>query len=278
MTVRNAEPRLLLIETSGRAGRVATALGGELGSVRVLEASRRHARDLAPAIAGLGRERGWRVRDLDAVVVSRGPGSYTGLRVGLMTAKALVYASGAVLLAMDTFAVIAAQSPLECESLDVLADAQQRNLYVQRFVRRAGVWQPASELTILHATEWLKNRPRDVWASGPGLSLIETELPDSVPRVALSQREPGLASMLALGLTRWQAGESDDYWRAEPLYLRPSNAEVNWDAKVKKDPGKVANPKNSNCSQQAIEVEPLRSAPHRSANDSPQRQQEREGE
>src|SRR5215471_12911522 len=105
------DARLLLLETSGRVGQVALAEGGRLRGVRRLEETRRHARDLAPAVRELLAAQGWRVRDLHGVIVSRGPGSYTGLRVGIMSAKALAYATGCTLLAIDTFAVIAGQAP-----------------------------------------------------------------------------------------------------------------------------------------------------------------------
>ena len=80
--------RLLLIETSGRVGQVALADGPSVVGVRRLEESRHHARDLAPAVADLLAAASWTPRDLSAVAVSRGPGSYTGLRVGIMSAKA----------------------------------------------------------------------------------------------------------------------------------------------------------------------------------------------
>ena len=79
----------------------------------MLDESRRHARDLAPAVRDLLAEQGWPARSLEAVIVSRGPGSYTGLRVGIMSAKTLAYATGCALLAVDTFAVIARQAPPE---------------------------------------------------------------------------------------------------------------------------------------------------------------------
>src|SRR5206468_351809 len=89
-----SEPRLLILETSSQAGQVALAAGERLLGVRRLDEARRHARDLAPAVRELLVEQGWRPRDLHGVVVSRGPGSYTGLRVGIMSAKALAYATG----------------------------------------------------------------------------------------------------------------------------------------------------------------------------------------
>ena len=59
----------------------------------------------------------WRARELDGVIVSRGPGSYTGLRVGIISAKTLAYAVGCKLLAIDTFAAIARQAPADKSGL-----------------------------------------------------------------------------------------------------------------------------------------------------------------
>src|SRR5438309_1825223 len=125
---RRDEPRLLILETSGKVGSVAIAEGATLGDVRSLEEARRHARDLAPAVAELCAARGWKVRDLDVVIITLGPGSYTGLRVGIMSAKMLAYASGCVVLGLSTFAAIARQSPPDAIDIDVLADAQQQNI------------------------------------------------------------------------------------------------------------------------------------------------------
>src|SRR5687768_15743162 len=80
MSSGNAVPRILIIETSGRTGHVAVAHGSELLNVRTLDETRRHARDLAPAVAELLKSLQWNPRDIDAVFVSLGPGSYTGLR------------------------------------------------------------------------------------------------------------------------------------------------------------------------------------------------------
>src|SRR5262245_13117108 len=121
----NVQPRLLLFDTSGRAGWVAVARGGELLALRSLDEVRRHARDLAPAVAELLAEQSWRPRDIDALFVSRGPGSYTSLRVGLMSAKVFAYVTGCPLIAVETFAVIAAALPAEVREVDIVADAQQ---------------------------------------------------------------------------------------------------------------------------------------------------------
>src|SRR6516225_1540671 len=106
-----SDPRLLIVETSGRVGQVALALGDRLLRERRLDETRRHARDLAPAVAELLNAESWTPRDVHGVVVGHGPGSYTGLRVGIMAAKVFAYATGAALIAVDTFAAIALQAP-----------------------------------------------------------------------------------------------------------------------------------------------------------------------
>jgi tRNA threonylcarbamoyladenosine biosynthesis protein TsaB len=216
-------PRLLLIETSGRAGLAALAEGESLLATRRFDEARHQARDLAPAVADLLAGAGWKPRDVAAVVVSRGPGSYTGLRVGVMSAKAFAYAAGCALLAIDTFAVIAAQAPAEADPLDVIADAQQQKVYLQRFERGAA----ASALVIRTAEEWLAGAPAP-WVSGPALRLHRGRLPPQVRAVEEALCEPRAESLLVPALKRWRAGERDDPFAVEPLYLRPSSAEEQW--------------------------------------------------
>jgi len=224
------EPRLLILETSCGVGEVALAAGERLVGQRRLEENRRNARDLAPSVAALLAEQGWRPRQLHGVIVSRGPGSYTGLRVGIMSAKTFAYATGCVLLGIDTFAAVAEQAPPEVTAVDVLADAQQDRVYVQSFTRGTAGWHPESELAIRPFADWLTRRRTAAWVSGPGLRKYDVRIPAEVPRIVAEQRDPGAVSLLGLGLVRFRAGQRDDVWSLEPLYLRPSSAEEQWQA------------------------------------------------
>jgi len=95
----------LAIESSSRSASVAARAGG-----RVLQASlsstRAHASDLLPALDGLVRELGLEPREVEAVYVGLGPGSYTGLRVGIATALGIARSSGAALLGVGSFEVL----------------------------------------------------------------------------------------------------------------------------------------------------------------------------
>ena len=221
------KPRFLVIETSGRVGHVALGEGESIIDSRRLEETRRHARDLAPAVRDMLIACSWRPKEINAVIVSRGPGSYTGLRVGIMSAKTFAYATGCALLAIDTFAAIALQAPLEVQVLDVVEDAQQDKIYVQRFGRTKDGMTPVSQLAIQAFDAWLGDVPADVWLSGPGLHGREASLMDRKV-VAPEHRHPAPASLLHIGLARFSRGEVDDLWNVEPLYLRPSAAEEKW--------------------------------------------------
>ena len=183
---------------------------------------------LAPAVAALLAEQNCRPREIQAVIVSRGPGSYTGLRVGLMSAKTFAYAAGCALIAVDTFAALALQAPVSAARLDVLADAQQDKIYVQSFVREDDGWHPLAELAIHRVADWLAQRDPSAWATGPGLSKWTARLPAEVPRLDPSLWEPQPVSLVRIGLERYLKGKYDDPWTLEPLYLRPSSAEEQW--------------------------------------------------
>jgi tRNA threonylcarbamoyladenosine biosynthesis protein TsaB len=217
------EPRLLILETSHRIGAVALSLGDAIVGERMLDESRRHARDLVPAIQELLTRQGWRARELDGVIVSRGPGSYTGLRVGLMSAKTLAYATGCVLLAIDTFEAIRLQAPAEIHNVDVVADAQQDNVYVQRFGTHP------EPLTIMPLAIWLESAlARHVGVIGPGLEAFADRRPADLAILPRATWLPRPASLLKVGLARLQKGERDDPFAVEPLYLRASSAEEKW--------------------------------------------------
>jgi tRNA threonylcarbamoyladenosine biosynthesis protein TsaB len=224
------EPRFLIIETSQRCGWAAIAQGERAIAQARLDEARRHARDLAPCAARLLADQGWTARDLSGVMVSRGPGSYTGLRVGIMSAKTLAYAAGCALVAVDTFAALALQAPRDALAVEVVADAQQDQLYVQRFQRAASAepWTANSDLAVAPMCEWLTTLSPGAWVTGPGLEGQLHRLPPGTAVTPQADWQPRPASLLELGLERWRRGERDDPFALEPLYLRPSAAERQW--------------------------------------------------
>ena len=210
----------LVIETSGRTGKLALARGNAIVRSRALEETRRLARDLAPAVGEMLEAERLRPKDVAGVIVSIGPGSYTGLRVGIMSAKSFAFATGCSLVAVPTFSAIALQAPPDAREVWVLADALQGMVYVQRFAQG----QPLDELRIMRADEVLPQAQGDAWFTGPGVSVHAGHLPATAPLVPEADREPTIESLFHAGrgiapLPR------DGLFALEPLYLRGSSAE-----------------------------------------------------
>ena len=206
-----------IIETSGRAGRVGLADGGTVVAEVPLEQARRHARDLVAAVRSVFAERGRKPRDATGVVVSIGPGSFTGLRVGLMTAKTFAYAVGCPLFGVGTFDAAARQvGPGRVEVID---DALQGKLFRRSYCDR----RPAGPLQIVSADEWIATLTDEI-VTGPGVPLVAARLPAKVRVAPEDARAPRIASLLAVALAD-PAGTHADPITLVPLYLRGSSAE-----------------------------------------------------
>ncbi|MFO1093130.1 MAG: tRNA (adenosine(37)-N6)-threonylcarbamoyltransferase complex dimerization subunit type 1 TsaB [Planctomycetaceae bacterium] len=224
------------IETSGFGGSVALVQSGKVLVQRDLDPTgRRHARTLVPETRSLFAGAGKAVRDLDLVAVSIGPGSFTGLRVGVVCAKTLAWAAGVKLIAVDTYLAIAHMAPTEVECVQVVGDGQRGDLYVGDYRRDdRGDWVLHGVIAIRPAEDWLAElKPSDV-VTGPGL---ERHAEAAAARCRVLPRDlwmPRAATIALLGEQRLaRTGTSDDIWSLEPFYLRKSGAEEQADTRSK---------------------------------------------
>jgi tRNA threonylcarbamoyl adenosine modification protein YeaZ len=116
------EGPVLVVETSGRCGQIGLARNGVWLEQCQLDGDRRHARDLSSAIRELLRRHGVEPRAVQGVIVARGPGSFTGLRVGLATAMTLAYAASARIVGIGSFAGLAEQADVPEGRIAVVGD------------------------------------------------------------------------------------------------------------------------------------------------------------
>lgn len=212
--------RVLVLETSGRVGQVALASGDRVVAEERLAEAHRRASDLALVIQRQLSAQSWKARDLTAVVIGLGPGSYTGLRVGLASAKALVYATGCKFFGVETFAAIAIRAPETCASISVVADALQGKLFLREYSLQNGELSPMSPLQIVAGAEWLKSDRQGTLVSGPAAKALAGK----VATVDESLHETRPIDLLSVA-QRCPWAVNSDVWRADPLYLRGSSAE-----------------------------------------------------
>jgi tRNA threonylcarbamoyladenosine biosynthesis protein TsaB len=235
----SAFDRVLIIETAGRIGQVALAAGDAVVAEARLGEARKRASDLALVVNRLLKGQGWPPRELTAVVAGLGPGSYTGLRVGLASAKALAYATGCAFFGVETFAAIAERQPSEVDAVSVIADALQGKLFRRDYRRTASrEWEPAGRMEIVAASEWLSSVRPVTWVSGPALGMLASQLPPEVRVASADDRDPRALDLFNVAKKHpWAV--TTDMWTAEPLYLRGSSAEEKV-AVSAGAPGKVA--------------------------------------
>jgi len=125
--------RILMIETSTECCSVALSEGERILARRIDETPRMQSSLLAPYIVEVLQEAGLGADDLDAVAVSEGPGSYTGLRVGVSTAKGICFGASKPLLGIDTLQILACQAEGSFDRIVAMLDARRMEVYAATF-------------------------------------------------------------------------------------------------------------------------------------------------
>ncbi len=226
---------LLMIDTSTDHPAVGVSHSGGSLQVPSLVPAGRHGRELIPRIGDLLRETGLTVRDLRVVAVGLGPGSYTGLRIGLTAARTLAYTAGATLLGLDSLEGWARTAPPEAVRVHVVSDAQRGDVYAADFVRGAAD-QPLQRLIasrIESLASWSLRLDCQGYIVGPGLetSRIMAAIPLGAHLVTPSSGPARTLALLEMARQLHADGRSDDLWTLEPNYLRRSAAEETWQKK-----------------------------------------------
>ena len=219
------------IETSGRAGSVAILRDGHCLEERALKRPGcRHAQTIVSEIDTLFQNCNEEIENCDIVAVSIGPGSFTGLRVGVVCAKTLAYAASCQLTAVDTFASIAENSPADVSKLSVIADAQRGELFVGTFHRISPTSFVRDDRGIFIANEhsWCEHLTENDVVSGPGIGKIEAQMASRCRILGPDFRQSQASIIAQLVNAQIQAGQTDDYRTLEPFYLRASAAEEKW--------------------------------------------------
>ena len=218
---------LLALDTSTDRSAVALAVPG--GSIRVApgDLGIRHGRSLLPAIRDLLQLEGLTAADLACVAVGLGPGSFTGLRIGLTAAKVLAYVRGIPLVGLDSLEVIARNAPRDSPRVAVIVDAQRGEVFSADFRRSS----PGSTLvrdrpTSIEPLEaWLARITPDNFVVGPALERLKLEWPSDIRRGEGELGFPDGRHLLELAEEIVATGRRDDPWLLEPNYLRRSAAE-----------------------------------------------------
>jgi tRNA threonylcarbamoyladenosine biosynthesis protein TsaB len=218
---------ILAIDTATRHSGVAVHDGVQvLGEITWVSRDH-HTVELAPVIADLLRRAKLKVADLGAIAVSTGPGSFTGMRIGLSMAKGLALSAHLPLVGIPTLDIVAAAQVLRDVPLAAVLQAGRGRLAVQYYTVSAGAWQPSGKIELMDI-QGLARRIQEPTIVCGELEQEEQQLLRRKRKNVLlaspaqSLRRPSFLAELAW--RRWKSGKVDDPGLLSPIYVHAGTA------------------------------------------------------
>lgn len=221
---------LLTVDTSTPAGSVALSRGDELVGEVLLNLRSTHSDRLLPAVQQLLGEAGLQLGELDAFGVVLGPGSFTGLRVGVATIKGLALATAKPVVGVSSLQTLALQVPYPAYSMSVWLDARKQEVYAGRYHWEGGLPIALEKERVAPPEQLLEEISEDMLFVGSGAvayrSLIVRRLGPRAHFVPWPLQQPRASSAAALALTALRNQETIPLEMLEPCYVRLSEAEI----------------------------------------------------
>ena len=222
--------KILALETTEKFGSVALLNDTRVLAEIVLPKDRRSSQTLHPAIRALFETTQTVPADVDIVAVVAGPGSFTGLRVGVAAAKVFAYTTGAKIIALDTFHTVAfgGGNTVGGSLVSVGVDAQRGEVVTAVLRRTAdGRVERIREPELIAVADWWKHAEQydDVLFSGPALERWSAKTPPHIVLAPESDWFPKASSAGKLAVLRIASELFDDAWTLLPIYSRLSAAE-----------------------------------------------------
>ena len=227
---------ILSIETSTDVCSVALSDSGRTLMSLEYEGAPQHAARLAPMIQDLMAKASLNYRDLDAVAVSSGPGSYTGLRIGASTAKGIAYAAGLKLIAVPTLSIMARamfDADPECRIVCPMIDARRMEVYAAIIGRDGQIITPTAAVVVDGESFGTELAHNEITFGGNGADKCR-EVITSPNAHFMSGIRPLARDMAQLAYDRLQAGQFESIAYFEPFYLKefvattPKNKVLNY--------------------------------------------------
>ena len=212
--------RILSVDTSSERGSVAIVENGESVAEIRLASSVRHAERLFRSIEFLFQYLDFSLPDVDLFVVARGPGSFTGLRVGLAAMEGFITVYGKPCAGVSTLEALAWKTQIQNQTIATLIDARRGEVYGALYRREGKELVEELSPLVLKPAEWFPSLPRrPIKFCGDG-SLRHRTMIEQVPGWKVHEMSPYLAVAMA------EIGRMRGGGPLEPLYIRKSDAEI----------------------------------------------------
>jgi tRNA threonylcarbamoyladenosine biosynthesis protein TsaB len=224
-------PTLLALDSTGNACSVAVWRAGALAAHRLAEMTRGHGERLLPMVAEAMKAAALDMADLDAIAVTIGPGSFTGLRIGLAAARGLALALARPVVGITSFLAVAAALPAgsrEGREILVALDTKRDDIFLQRFDPALRRLAPARLVTVSESIAHLP--PGPLLLAGDGVALLTPLLPrdrDILRAPGPSHVDAAMFAGLAARLVACGGHAPEGpLWIPDPFYLRAPDVKM----------------------------------------------------
>lgn len=223
--------QVMAIETATYCGGVAILDSQKLLASLHLNTSKTHSERLMASIDTLLKELSFRLEDLDGIVISRGPGSFTGIRIGMSVAKGLAFAAKKPLVAVSTLEALASRFAPAGFLICPVIDARRQEVFAALYEKEPHSFQlrPKSDEMVLPIERLLAMVSSPAIFSGDGSLKYQSVIRETLGRNAHfappTRMLPSAEDVALLGLHALRQGKFADPALLEPTYLRKSDAE-----------------------------------------------------
>lgn len=227
---------MLILGIESATDRVGCAIGGHEG-VRALHevtGGRKHAETLTPAIEFVCKQADVALSELGCIAVDIGPGLFTGMRVGIATAKAIAHALRVPMVGISSLDLLAFPLRHTPRTIVAVVDAKRGEVYYALYRHAPGGIQRLSEPAVGSAQdligELLLSRD-DLLLVGDGALRYRDALAADLPKAAFADAwlaHPSAAPLVQLAHAQALREQFVNPWELEPMYLRVPDAEINW--------------------------------------------------
>ncbi len=222
--------KILGIDTSARSLGVAIAENGNILITCEKNFGLRHSQDLIPTIKDLLKKLSLEIKDIDGIAVSLGPGSFTGLRVGVTAAKALAIASGKPVIGIPTLDVIAHNAYYYPGTICPIVDARKKLLYAALYKNKNGSLKKLSQYLLISPDALVKKIKEKTLFIGDGITAYGRAIEKAVGRKAEFAPPrfwlPKAENVALLGWEKLKKGKKDDPLKLVPLYLHSRECNI----------------------------------------------------
>lgn len=225
--------KVLALETATLAGSIAIVddVEGLIGEVKV-SVKIAHSERLMPSIEWLLKASGISIKEIDVFAVSIGPGSFTGLRIGLSTAKGFAFATGKPVVPVRTLDAFARTMPFCPHLICPMLDARKNEVYAAFYRWDNDVCTKIMPETSIKPDELLNDTRGPVVFMGEGAKLYKNVISDLLKTKAifapLSHMSPSASTVAEIAIEMIKQGMAADPVSLTPYYIRKCEAEVNW--------------------------------------------------